>query len=486
MTDSPEEGINIFSGLSREVIKCIQPKIASFWKELRNPAEVDCEQSIKYWKGLDDSSLGGRTYTGGVEPQNVSIAQFVEYIKTITDPKKRFLSATTFFPILVTDEGPVKTLGDEASLKTVRLCFPHGEKFHECYFPWKDAKGASILSRQDQYQYSAAQYALIDINWETLVEPKPRSLMGAILHAGEPRVILNLWEERQGGPSIRPEVDNDIGFGSLVFVPIEQKLWLLVFSPLVHWFSQASGQRLCELITTRLKREMPFIRLAYDAILAWEDESKRLARSTYKRLIFLLTHTPQFRKDVNPLLKTTFDQNLWEEKSLGDILSNYEAAIQDFGLVTETNAVIEEITLKSSLKRLGTEFIFPNTEVRVQGDPAYLRHILGELIVNASQHASTLKLSIDSDPDEKIGRLVLKSDNKHPLSERDYFLLRSGMPQSRSGKSDESLGMWLVSDLTKRAGGFLRVSLQRTPHQSNKITDFRKGLEISVCFPIAP
>lgn len=485
MTNNTEEGINIFSGLSREVIKCIQPKIGSFWKELKNSAEVDYEQSIKYWKNLHDSSLGGRVYTGDGEPRNASITQFVEHVRTITDPKKRFLSAITFFPILVTDEGSVKTLATEVTLKTVRLCFPLGEKFHECYFPWKDAKGASALSKQDQY--AAAQFAMIDINWETLVEPEPRSLMGTILRSGRPRVILNLWEERSRGSSIRPEVDDDIGLGSLVFVPvINQELWLLVFSPIVHWFSEESGQRLYELITTRLKCEIPFIRLAYDAILAWEGESKRLARSTYKRLIFLLTHTPQFRKDANPLFKEALDKNLWEENSLGDVLSNYEATIQDFDLVAETNAVIKEITLKSYLKGLGAEFIFPNTQVSVKGDPAYLQHILGELIVNASQHAGTLKLSIDSDQNEKIGRLVLKSDNKHLLSERDYFLLRSGMPQSRSGKSDEALGMWLVSDLTKRAGGFLRVSLQRTPCRSDKITDYRKGLEISVCFPIAP
>lgn len=248
----------LYSDFALTVIDYFLPKTEKCWEKILNP-NPDFNDAIDYWSEKPAEYFG--------QKRNPFLEKFVKHIAEIKDNKQRFLSGVNIIPIVITSEG---------DLKTIRLCIPCKlESFRRMYFPWFNRYSADNSFNILQKQYQIAQYAMVDMSWEVFTGEQIRSLTGSIIQSGGARYIEDVRSHREQyteEESIMPEVDDDVGFGSLIYIPIlRDKLYLLIHSPIFNYFVDGVEDVLFKQLKTKLKSMLPLISLAYSSIQYWES-----------------------------------------------------------------------------------------------------------------------------------------------------------------------------------------------------------------------
>lgn len=489
-----EDWHKLYSDFARAVLDHVLPVIEDRWERISNPSPA-LNESLKYWGGHP----GIEKYHN--KSRNSFLHSLVKHITAIKDPKYRFLSGVNVIPIVVTTEG---------ELKTIRLCFScDTELFKEAYFPWlfrfSDRKGAELL----QLQYQIAQYAMVDMSWETFIGKTTRSLTGSVIHAGKPRYIDNVCKYREPGSteeSILPEVDDDIGFSSIAYVPIlknkadgedsEYSVFLMIHSPVFRWFDDRCSEILHEAFHKELAPVTPLLRLLYSFMVYWEKEAKRTGASVYGEMIDILMHGSSFQ-DFDDAIKGKLKDALWEQNRIGSFLCGKMPRTRPFYL-KETIADIcsSDRQLEKVLEGLHVDL---NPIYNYQDDysafgvPEVIHEILWELVTNMRKYAhrnGDVELRMfkkiygwDEEGNRQDGAFLSLITKGVNIDLEKYMSLRLGMPSSSA--EGGGFGMWLAGFLVNNAGGILKTRLFRNHKEKDKgVGEYRKGLEVSLAFPI--
>lgn len=374
---------------------------------------------------------------------------FLENIKRTRNPKQRFLNGVSFI-----------TFGTftEDDIKTIRPFFPTKlDEFKNCFFPF--------LSDE---QYLNAQYAIVDLSYESLLGAKLKSLTSRVIESEKPYYYPTFERERNEGVSIRPDVDETIGFNSLVYIPILPELWVLFFSPVSAWFIEGSEEILKKEIDTKLSLNIELLKLYWNAIQFLETKTKEMWFMSFERAVKILYHP--FKDKVYDKEKVQIFYEIVKSHGLEILRRAFNPEKLKLNLHAEfrrivtsdgqLSAVLED-DLKYDLNNIN------NKSLLAYADPSILSFVIRELIVNARKYGKQTNIVFNDEGDYSV--ISFKTISNTVLSVEEYIQLRYGLPLTRSN-CDGGMGLWLSNKLLASIGGYLKVEFK--PYEE---------LEVNLC-----